>query len=171
MAQKELGGFGELAALQAAALFLDVAELLYGFLKLTGEARAMQTEPGELRDGLGGGVLRKQLGFEEWDAVDAPGSVGDFVDQLSLGGGGGLILIEKLLDVALVSGSSVGRTAIWAVRPWRNALSDERCLPGSVRGPVECSAFARFARVRGSGIRDWGAGIGVADIGGTSEPG
>ncbi len=23
------------------------------------------------------------------------------------------------------------------VRPWRSALSDERCLPGSVRGPVE----------------------------------
>jgi hypothetical protein len=34
MAQEEFGGFGELAAFQAAALFLDVAELLDGFLKL-----------------------------------------------------------------------------------------------------------------------------------------
>jgi hypothetical protein len=30
-----------------------------------------------------------------------------------------------------------------------------------VRGPVESSAFARFARVRGSGVGDWGFGIGV----------
>ena len=53
---------------------------------------------------LGGwdGGAGEQLGFEEWDAVEAPRGVGDFVDQLSLGGGGGLVLVEKLLDVALV---------------------------------------------------------------------
>jgi hypothetical protein len=34
MAQEEFGGFGELSALQAAALFLDVAELLDRFLEL-----------------------------------------------------------------------------------------------------------------------------------------
>ena len=38
MAQEELGCFVELAALQAAAFFLDVAELLDGFLELAGEA-------------------------------------------------------------------------------------------------------------------------------------
>ncbi len=54
------------------------------------------------------GALGKQLGFEEWDAVEAPGGVGDFVDELSLGGGGGLILIEKLLDVALVGFGVLG---------------------------------------------------------------
>jgi hypothetical protein len=90
MAQEEFGGFGELAALQAAALFLDFAELIEGFLELAGEARAVQAERGELRDqGLGVGVLGEQLGFEERDAVEAPGGVGDFVDQLSFGGGGG----------------------------------------------------------------------------------
>ena len=46
--------------------------------------------------------MRKQFSFEEWDAVEAPGGVGDFVDQLSFGGVGGFILIEKLLDVELV---------------------------------------------------------------------
>ena len=72
MAYEELGSFVEMAALQA-ALFLDVAELLERFLELAGEARAVQAEGGELRDwGLGAGVLGKQLGFEEWDAVEAP---------------------------------------------------------------------------------------------------
>ena len=46
--------------------------------------------------------MGEKLGFEEWDAVEAPGGVGDFVDQLNLGGGGGGVLGEKLLDVALV---------------------------------------------------------------------
>jgi len=44
-----------------------------------------------------------ELGFEEWDAVEAPGGVGDFAGELRLDGRGGGVLIEKLLDVALVS--------------------------------------------------------------------
>ncbi len=36
----------------------------------------------------------------------------------------------------------------WPVSPWRSALSDERCLPAAVRGPVECAAFARFTSAR-----------------------
>jgi hypothetical protein len=39
-----------LAALQAAALVLDVAELVDSFLELAGEARAVQAKRGELRD-------------------------------------------------------------------------------------------------------------------------
>jgi len=103
IAQEELGGLDELAALQEATLFLDCAELIDSFLELAGEARAVQAERGELLDqGLGVGVLGEQIGFEERDAVEAPGGVGDFVDQLSLGGGSGGVLVEKLLDVALV---------------------------------------------------------------------
>jgi hypothetical protein len=30
-------------------------------------------------------------------------------------------------------------------------MSDERCLPGSVRGPVECSEFARLMAARSRG--------------------
>jgi len=54
------------------------------------------------------GVLGQQVGFEEWDAVEAPGGVGDFVAQLRLGGDGGLLLVEKLLDVALVGFGVLG---------------------------------------------------------------
>ena len=50
MAYEELGNFVEMAALQAAALVLDVAELLDSFLELAGEARAVQAKRGELRD-------------------------------------------------------------------------------------------------------------------------
>ena len=46
--------------------------------------------------------MGEQLGFEEWDAVEAPGGGGDFVDELSFCGCGGGVLVEKLLDVALV---------------------------------------------------------------------
>src|ERR1700729_2375978 len=54
------------------------------------------------------GGAREQLGFKERDAVEAPRGVGDFVDQLSLGCGGGLVLVEKLLDVALVGVGGLG---------------------------------------------------------------
>ena len=50
MANEELGGFVELAAFQAVTIFLDVAEPVDGFLELTGEARAVESESGQLRD-------------------------------------------------------------------------------------------------------------------------
>ena len=46
MAYEELGRFVEMAALLAVALFLDVAELIEGFLELAGEARAVEAEGG-----------------------------------------------------------------------------------------------------------------------------
>jgi hypothetical protein len=42
----------------------------------------------------------------------------------------------------------MGRTAVRAVRPWRIAFCDERCLPASVRGPVECWALERLISSR-----------------------
>ena len=63
----------------------------------------MEAQPGEERNlGLGVGGLGEEVGFEERDAVEAPGGVGDFVDELSFGGVGGFVLGEKLLEVALV---------------------------------------------------------------------
>jgi hypothetical protein len=109
MANEEVGRFGELAALQVAALFLDVAELIERSLELAGEARAVQAKRGQLRDQvLWVGVLGEELGFEGWNAVEAPGGVGHFVDQLSFGGGGGGVFVEKLLYVALVSFGVLG---------------------------------------------------------------
>ena len=49
MAQEEFGGFGEVAAFQAAALFLNFAEVVEGFLELAGEARAVEPESGQQR--------------------------------------------------------------------------------------------------------------------------
>ena len=36
------------------------------------------------------------------------------------------------------------------VSPWRKALREERCLPASVRGPVEFRAFTRLVSVLGA---------------------
>src|SRR6266849_3465966 len=59
--------------------------------------------------------------------------------------------------------SSVGRTMVCPVRPWRRALSDDRCLPASVFGPVECCAFARLRSAckpcTGSSIGTTGLGV------------
>ena len=58
---------------------------------------------------VGGLVARESSSASKIrDAVEAPGGVGDFVDELSLGGGGGFVLIEKLLDVALVGFGVLG---------------------------------------------------------------
>jgi hypothetical protein len=65
--------------------------------------------------------------------------------ELRFGGSGGLVFIEEAaaMDVVgrLVFG---GEDSEAAVKPWRSALSDERCLPDSVRGPVECRELRRF---------------------------
>src|SRR5437868_14634806 len=44
--------------------------------------------------------------------------------------------------------SSDGRTTVWPVSPWRRALREERCLPASVRGPVDFRAFSRLVSAR-----------------------
>ena len=53
MAYEDLGHFIEVAF--QAAFFLDIAELLEGFLELAGEASAVESGGGQKRDlGLGG---------------------------------------------------------------------------------------------------------------------
>jgi hypothetical protein len=52
--------------------------------------------------------LGEQFGFEQGDAVEAPSGVGELLRELGLGGGGGFVLIEKLLDVALVGFGVLG---------------------------------------------------------------
>jgi hypothetical protein len=78
---EQLGGVAEVAALLVAAVVLDGAELIERSLELAGEAGAVESESG---DGLDGGLGREigrcgfveQAGFEERDAVEAPGGVG-----------------------------------------------------------------------------------------------
>jgi hypothetical protein len=114
------GGIFEVALLAFAALGLDVAEVGESFLELAGEALAVESKNGEgamsvddvevYGSSLGGwvGSAGEEVGLKERDAVEAPGGVRELVDQLGLGGGGGLVFIVKLLDVALVGGEVFG---------------------------------------------------------------
>ena len=47
-------------------------------------------------------VVGEQVGFERGDTVDAPGGVGQGLDQLGFGGALGLVLGDETLDVLLV---------------------------------------------------------------------
>jgi len=59
--------------------------------------------------------------------------------------------------------SSEWRTAEAAVNPWRRALSEERCLPAGVRGPVECCELPRLVAARAAGER-WVGAIGAGKV-------
>lgn len=52
--------------------------------------------------------MGEQVGFEEWDAVETPGGVGEFVGELGFGGGGGLEFVEEPEAVKLVGGGVLG---------------------------------------------------------------
>ena len=53
--------------------------------------------------------MGKQIGFEEWDAVEAPGGVGELLDELGFGGSGGMVFVEELAAVELVGSGVLGR--------------------------------------------------------------
>ena len=93
--------------------------------------------------------MGEQLGFEEWDAVEAPRGVGDFVDELSLRGVGGGVLIEKLLDVALVGVGVLGGQDCGA--------RGEAMAEGVERGALLARFGARAGGVRRVGAVDGGA--------------
>jgi hypothetical protein len=61
--------------------------------------------------GFGGGRIGgavEHFGFKGRDAVDAPGGVDQFLDELPFGGGLGLVFAEEILGVALVGGGVFG---------------------------------------------------------------
>src|SRR6476646_2297844 len=58
--------------------------------------------------------------------------------------------------------SSALRVSTWPVSPWRVALSEARCFPSSVRGPVDFCAFRRLAR---SCASDGGRRMVVGELG------
>jgi hypothetical protein len=84
---EEGGGVSELAALALVALGLDVEELVERFLELAGEALALDAEAVEEAMGVEDAEVgaREKVGFEERDAVEAPGGVDEFVDELGFG--------------------------------------------------------------------------------------
>ena len=50
----------------------------------------------------------EDLGFEERDAVEAPGGIGEFGDELGFGWAGGLVFITELAEMFFVSGGIFG---------------------------------------------------------------
>jgi hypothetical protein len=113
---EEGGGVLKIAAFALGAAGLDVAKRIEALLELAGKALAMQAERGEEAMGVDNikvdsrlfvgriGGAREQLGFEEGDAVEPPGGVGEFLGELGLGGSGRLVFVEELLDVTLIRG-------------------------------------------------------------------
>jgi len=117
---EEGGGVPEVAG----AVGLNLAELVEALLELPGKALALDTEVGQEamsvddiegdflihfsmgRDGSGG--ARQYLGFQERDAVEAPGSVGDFHDEMRFGWSGGLVFVEKAAAMGVVGGPVFG---------------------------------------------------------------
>lgn len=52
------------------------------------------------RDGCGG--AREHLGFHERDAVEAPGSVDEFLNQLRFGWSGGVVFVEEAAAMVFI---------------------------------------------------------------------
>jgi hypothetical protein len=107
---QEGSGLLEVALLLEAALTLDIAELVQGFLELAGEPLVVQAEDGEGAVGVDDVELGavEECGFQVRDAIEAPGGVDEFLGELGLGGGGGLVFVEELVRVALVGGGVLG---------------------------------------------------------------
>ena len=81
----------------------------------------------------------KEVGFNGWDTVEAPGRVGEFLDDVDFGRCFRCYDVVELLAVELVGGGIFGRQDRGlAGEAVRRALREERCLPDSVRWPVDC---------------------------------
>ena len=104
------------------------------------------------------GGAGEEVGFEERDAVEAPGGVGEFLDELGFGGGGGLVFVEELLAVALVGGGVFGGQD--------GGAAGEAVAEGVERGALFAGFGARAGGVLGVGAvgASAAAGIGVARL-------
>ncbi|HMD47962.1 MAG TPA: hypothetical protein VKG79_02645 [Bryobacteraceae bacterium] len=117
---EEGGGVLKIAAFALGAGGLDFAEGVEGFLELAGEALALDAEVGdeamgvddvEVDAGLFGGRVgcaAEEAGFEERDAVETPGGVDQFVDEVGFGGGCRLVFVEESAAVGFEGGRVFG---------------------------------------------------------------
>jgi hypothetical protein len=136
----------------------------------------MQTEGGEGAgvDDVEGGFLLgigtregacESAGFEQRNAIEPPGSVNEFLDELGFSGCRRLVFVERSAG----GGPRRQRGLRWedgeaAVRPWLRALCEERCFPAAVRGPVDRWAFPRLMEARRLHQRRTGSVVMVAAI-------
>ncbi|MBZ5607469.1 MAG: hypothetical protein LAP38_04365 [Acidobacteriia bacterium] len=118
---EEGGRVFEVAALALAAVALDLAEMVESFLELAGEALALDGEvideamgvddveghflindSGWFVGRIGGAV--QDVGFEQRDAVEAPGGIGQLVDELGFGVSCRLVFVKEGAAVGFVDG-------------------------------------------------------------------
>ncbi|MBV9769205.1 MAG: hypothetical protein JOZ32_06520 [Bryobacterales bacterium] len=169
---QEGGGLLELALLLAAPFGLDFAEVGQGFLELAREPLVVQAEGSESAVGIddievdgsllgrriGGAV--KEGGLKPGDTVQAPGGVDEFLGELSLGGGGGLVFVEKLAAVAVVGvgvlGSEDGGMAGEAVG---KGISRRMLFAGGGAGPCGEERIGAVGSIASAGSQ----GLGVRD--------
>jgi hypothetical protein len=106
------GGVFEVAAL--CAFGLDFAEVVQGLLELAGEPLVVHTEGGEGAVGVDDVNVgaSEESNFERRDAVDTPGGVGEFLDELGLGGSVWLVFVAEAAAMGVVRGSVFGREAM-----------------------------------------------------------
>ena len=119
---------------------------------------------GSLSGGRVGGAI-EEGGFDQRDAIEAPGGVGEFLRELGFGGGGGLVFIEELAAVALVGcgvlSSENGGAAGEAVRlgvAGRTLFAGG----GAGSGGAECIGPICGGAVGGSTV---GGGRGIGELG------
>jgi hypothetical protein len=118
---EEGSGLSELAPLALGAFILNGAELVEGFLELPGETAGVKAECGKEANAIdkhvelsvhrgvsfgrqAGGVI-EGIGFESGDAVEAPRSIHEFVDELGFGGCSGFVFVEEFAAMIFVSGA------------------------------------------------------------------
>ena len=139
-------------------------------MELAGEARALQVDRGDEAVGVddvegdGGlvvgrvGRASEEVGFEQRDSIEAPGGVDQFLNELSFGGGGGLVFVEELAAVGFISGGIFGGKD--------DGLGGEAVAEG-VEGRALFAGFgARAGGVLGVGVIDGGAIYGGPICGG-----
>jgi len=59
------------------------------------------------RGGRVGGAI-EEGGFQGWNAIDAPGGIGEFLGELGFGGSSGLVFIEEAATMRVVRGAVFG---------------------------------------------------------------
>ncbi len=87
-------------------------------------------------------------GYERGDLAKAPFGVGDGLDEVVFGFGGGGVLGEEAIDVFGVDGGVMSESSMMReVRPVLTALRRETGFAFFVEGPVLYSAFWRLALI------------------------
>jgi hypothetical protein len=158
---EESCGVVEIAMLALGALGLDLAERFEALLELAGQATALDSEVRDEAMGVddvegnffigrdGGGGASEHVGFKQRDAVEAPGGVDEFLDELRLGGSGGVVFVEEAAAMGFEEGRVFGGED--------RGSSGQAVTQGVERGTLLAGCCARTGGMLGIGAIDGGA--------------